>query len=153
MGESAEYALAPPRRVTRSQRGEGMAEYQVRVTPAPPRHVRDAYNETKPPGIGHPRLRPNGFVLYCPEGDDIARRLDFIQDHALPRLAEITIDLRGETAEITFDSSECAPMCPECTDTPEFLPPIHRTERSVTRCPRCGTQFVARGEAVHRVDA
>ena len=97
MREECEYELAPPRRIARSRRGTGVSEYQVRISPAPSREVRDAYNATKPPGAEHPRLKPNGFVIYCPEGD-VAARLDFIRDHSLLRLAEITIDLRDDAA-------------------------------------------------------
>ena len=92
--ETGEYLLAPPRRVTQSRRGEGVAEYQVRVTPPPPRVVRDTYNATK--STGHPRLKPTGFVVLCSVDDDIGRRLEFIRDHTLSRLTEITIDLHDE---------------------------------------------------------
>jgi hypothetical protein len=93
--EETEYRLAAPRRVQRARRGPGVVEYQVRLIPAPPAEVRETYNATKPSDARHPRLKPSGFVILCPE-DDIERRLDYIRTHSLLRLAEITIDLRDE---------------------------------------------------------
>jgi hypothetical protein len=88
-----EYQLAAPRRVTRSRRGPGIAEFRIRLEPRPPREVCERYNATKPSEAPQATLRPDGFVVLCPE-EDIARRLDLIRQHALSHLAEITIDLR-----------------------------------------------------------
>ena len=152
-----EFQLAPPRRVTRSHRGGDMLEYQVRVVPPPSRAVRDVYNATKPPGIDHPRLKPNGFIVFCRSFDELHRRLALVERSALARLVEIEANLRLEPVG-TIDLRdpvpvEADPMCPECTDTPEFLPPNHPSDREPRTCPKCQTSFVARGEAVHRLDA
>jgi hypothetical protein len=87
--------MEAPRRVDRSRRGLGVAEFRIRLTPPPTREVRDAYNASRPSDVAHAKLRPEGFVVLCAEGD-ISRRLELIREHSLARLAEITVDLRDQ---------------------------------------------------------
>ena len=87
--------MRAPRRVTRSRRGPGVAEYHIRLDPKPPPEVCERYNANKPTDAPQARLRPDGFVVLCSEGD-IAKRLELLRQHSLGRLAEITIDLRDE---------------------------------------------------------
>jgi hypothetical protein len=77
------FTVGRARSQTRARRGAGVLEYNVAVTPAPDRRVRDLYNASR--SSGWPRLTAKGFLVLCgPEA--VEERLALINAEALPCL-------------------------------------------------------------------
>ena len=73
------FTVSRPRSQSRARRGAGVAEYNVAVSPAPDRQVRELYNASR--SSGWPRLTSKGFLVLCaPEVID-------------ERVAQITADV------------------------------------------------------------
>ncbi len=77
------FNLGRARSQARARRGAGVLEYNVSVTPAPDRQVRDLYNASR--SCGWPRLTSKGFLVLCGP-DAVDERLALIQAEALPCL-------------------------------------------------------------------